>query len=546
MGIVMCLKNSVVFAFAILLATIVILLSGCPLQPPTCGDNICEKGIEDNPSLATYCSQDCQMPTFNLTFIVQDTEGNPIAGALVEVNDDLGPTDQAKTDSEGIATFVLEPDNYTTNVSAEGYEQNKGEINLKEAKKIVVVLNKIQPTATFNLSIDSVSGTTGQTVDIPVYIEAVEADKQLSGLGIEIKENPLLDVISVSLSDAIGSYCNLESNPDREDIEVIIAGFCSGALPKNEKVQIGTLHATLGQQPGKNELEFSSIQIADNSAPPSEYSNSSQNGQVIVSGTEAKVKIGGDNLEITDTMGVVRSIPLVIALTAGTNQIMIDGKPYVIDVNNQVNKTRSWVNSMDASAVPNPWGNPPLGYEDVTYDDQEISRTNITFMVSPDWNTDRQGKVGYNLAAYNSNSKYWLLLSREGFDQKFLFGGTYFNDAFPTLPFYLPDLATFNFLVDRDIPTVPSEGDNQAFTARFLYYVDAYTPIQVFIDTSSNRLVNTTDGKQRLDIATAEVKYKSSNKSWSLNEYIDGGMTQGITEDGTVVSVSNGIATIAS
>ncbi|MDO8647873.1 MAG: S8 family serine peptidase [Candidatus Diapherotrites archaeon] len=50
-------------AFLLLIAAL-IAFSGCIIQPPQCGDNVCEQGIEDNPSLPTYCPQDCQQTKY--------------------------------------------------------------------------------------------------------------------------------------------------------------------------------------------------------------------------------------------------------------------------------------------------------------------------------------------------------------------------------------------------------------------------------------------------------------------------------------------------
>ncbi|MDO8646996.1 MAG: carboxypeptidase-like regulatory domain-containing protein [Candidatus Diapherotrites archaeon] len=133
--------------FALLFAVGIILISGCVNPPnPVCGDNICEQGLEDNSSLPTYCAQDCTQQTFELKFMAKDVDGNPLAGAMIEVDGvNYGPTDQRSTDSEGSATFVLEPDTYLANVSLDGYYPKKEiEIVLKENQNFIVVLEKIQ------------------------------------------------------------------------------------------------------------------------------------------------------------------------------------------------------------------------------------------------------------------------------------------------------------------------------------------------------------------------------------------------------------------
>ncbi|MBI5872279.1 hypothetical protein HZB88_04315, partial [archaeon] len=54
-------QNLQIFLVLLIAFALLIVLSGCIQQIPKCGDGVCEKGIEDNPQLSTYCAQDCPL-----------------------------------------------------------------------------------------------------------------------------------------------------------------------------------------------------------------------------------------------------------------------------------------------------------------------------------------------------------------------------------------------------------------------------------------------------------------------------------------------------
>ncbi|MCX6800929.1 MAG: hypothetical protein NTZ73_01960 [Candidatus Diapherotrites archaeon] len=262
--------------------------------------------------------------------------------------------------------------------------------------------------------------------------------------------------------------------------------------------------------------------------------------------TTNNATIGGSSITITDTKGILRTIPLVIELGSGTNEITIGGKPYIIDVNKQINAARYWTLSRSSGSTSDPWGSsstPPAGYADAGYTDKGVNTgAAVGFTVDADWENSSKGKVNYYLGADETNSKYWLFLAVQDFgmpSSTIGFNGTYLTNS-DLRNYYLPDTTTYNVLTGEGFAKAPSEGDSYSFTAKFSLTDEGTTSI--YTNTSTGYLVNSTDGKSRLSAATAEVIHPG----FILNEYSTGvtRLTQGYTYYGTKISVGGGVAQI--
>lgn len=315
----------------------------------------------------------------------------------------------------------------------------------------------------------------------------------------------------------------------------------------------------------------------------------------------AKATIGGSNLTVTDGKGILRTIPLVIELGSGTNEITIAGLPFVIDVNKEnltvgtAGAARYWTVSRTSGSTTDPWGTStaaPSGSADVGYTDKDVNaEAAIGFTIDGDWKNSTTGKVNYYLGADETNSKYWLFLAAQRFDMdddgdtktaasaELMFGGTEVDQnlsngvimygGVPTdLNYYLPDITTYNVLtveksyngdalsdtsdVSGGMFRSPSEGDVYQYVANFALNEGSEgvttTDINFFVKTSDSMLVDSSDNKTRASVFDNEVEYGITGTSyWNLNEYTTAASTKllsGVNNYGTEVSVSGGVATI--
>ena len=258
--------------------------------------------------------------------------------------------------------------------------------------------------------------------------------------------------------------------------------------------------------------------------------------------------IGGDELIITDTRGVQRTIPLVISLSTGTNTFTISGSTYIADINTQNGLVRYWVRS--TSSVAEPWNNPTgvkdIDYFDRAYDDKSVNVvSNISFIIDNDW-----GNARYNIAADKTTGQYWLLLRGKQYfnlkDGNIYFDGTYMppNNYYS---YYLPDNSTFDVLKNVGYPHMPTSGDAYAYTGVFEFTdrstLTEYTKAWIQIDNSTGFLINTTDGKIRYPTNRTEVL----NNYFILDEYTTSAankLKQGYTQYGSKLVVDNGVLNI--
>ncbi|MCX6804268.1 MAG: hypothetical protein NTY48_06935, partial [Candidatus Diapherotrites archaeon] len=203
----------------------------------------------------------------------------------------------------------------------------------------------------------------------------------------------------------------------------------------------------------------------------------------------AKATIGGDSVTITDSKGVLRTIPMVISLSQGTNTFQIDGKTYLMDVNttdsaalaNGANTgasgaARYWAKPL-STISGNPWDSAATGTNgtdrfDLGYTTKDVNTgTVVSFTVDTDW---KSGAVKYFFGGDESTSQYWLFLAAQTFDldsksdtimDELRFAGTeidqnaangvsFYGSANMDLNYYFPDVATYNVLTAERNPNV--------------------------------------------------------------------------------------------
>ncbi|MCX6800883.1 MAG: hypothetical protein NTZ73_01725 [Candidatus Diapherotrites archaeon] len=263
---------------------------------------------------------------------------------------------------------------------------------------------------------------------------------------------------------------------------------------------------------------------------------------------EVTETIGGNTLKITDTFGIQREVPLVIQLGFGLNEIMISGTPFVVYLakleNTEKDVARYWPYSRTAAAIPDPWKNPPAGYNDISYSNKSVTKTTLSFWVNT---TSMSPK--YALGVDKTTGQAWLLLSSQSFRVKSAsrsgileVGSTCIPSATPDQrPYYLPDLTTLNVLTGAGYSIMPSDGDSYEFTSKMtLKDYDNPQGVDFYLGTSDDLLVNSTNNKARCSTADNEAEYIH----WNLNEYTTAASTkllQGYTTYGTKVTVSEGI-----
>ncbi len=318
----------------------------------------------------------------------------------------------------------------------------------------------------------------------------------------------------------------------------------------------------------------------------------------------AKAVLGGDSVQITDTKGILRTIPLVISLSQGTNTFTIDGKTFLVDVNatdgtsGGVNGAiRYWTKPL-STITGSAWDSGATGVDgtdrfDVGYTTKDVNtNTAVGFTVDSDWKT---GTVKYYIGGDETTSQYWLFLAAQQFDldsksdtvtTEISFAGSEVDqNASNGLPkygqmvdlnYYLPDIATYNVLtteaanvtgvalgtstdgnvgtavwggtVQKGMFRAPTEGDNYQYVSLWKFNegstaTSATTDVNFWVNNSTHTLVNSADNKTRLAAADNEVEYAT----WSLNEYSTAAaskLLKGITDFGSTVEVASGVATL--
>jgi hypothetical protein len=198
----------------------------------------------------------------------------------------------------------------------------------------------------------------------------------------------------------------------------------------------------------------------------------------------AKATIGGSSAVITDSKGVARDIPLVIALGSGTNTFTIAGSTFLADLNETPTGSgafglRYWLKSK--SSETSPWGDDPTGDAGTDYTDVYLGATKdvntdsgVNFTIDPDW---KSAAVTYYLGGDEASHQYWLFLAAQEFDldsksdteqgeivfagtevDQNRLNGTYAIAGTPTsvksvlkvdLNYYLPDQSTYNVLTSE-------------------------------------------------------------------------------------------------
>ena len=181
---------------------------------------------------------------YNVTYTVEDTEGNPIEGAEVAMED----YDTMTTDVLGQAVFEeVEPGEYTYDVTAEDFVAGAGSVIVTDADlEETVVLDAIQYYAvTFNVS-DGVDPIEGATVS--VNEEEITTD--------------VLGVATIDLSD--GDYDYTVSKEDYFDGTgtVTVAGVAVEESVELEAMVYYTV--TFNVSDGTNAIEGATASINDN------------------------------------------------------------------------------------------------------------------------------------------------------------------------------------------------------------------------------------------------------------------------------------------
>ncbi len=126
--------------FVLVLASVAfVALSGC-VQPPICGNGICERG-EDQPGTATYCPQDCMPETGTINGYVRDGTGDGVEFATVSLMmEDYTVIRSEITRFDGYYRFEEVPTrSYAMKAEKEGYSKShKFQIIVKSGKTTMV------------------------------------------------------------------------------------------------------------------------------------------------------------------------------------------------------------------------------------------------------------------------------------------------------------------------------------------------------------------------------------------------------------------------
>ena len=130
--------------FVLILASIAfVALSGC-IQPPVCGNGVCETG-EDS----INCPQDCGPATGDLEATVVDKETQqPIEGAEVTALASDGSGVGGSTNSSGYILFAsLNPETYSVTASKDGYESTTIDGVVVRSNETTSITLELEPSA---------------------------------------------------------------------------------------------------------------------------------------------------------------------------------------------------------------------------------------------------------------------------------------------------------------------------------------------------------------------------------------------------------------
>ena len=236
----------------------------------------------------------------------------------------------------------------------------------------------------------------------------------------------------------------------------------------------------------------------------------------------------GKGLVITDTKGISREIPFYISLTNGSNEIMVGGKGFSVDVNRDANTIKYWDRVVEDTETA-------TGGTSVSWADKDVSAT-VSFAVASNW---ASGDVDYMFAADRANNNYWLLLKGDQTFDVYSRGDTVTNELkfFGTdvdqntvngidFNFYLPDTTTFAVLTDLNYlknnlnqyltgTDAPSEGNDYQYASMFTFseVPGTQADVNIYVNNQTGELINTQDNKSKA-YNTAEVMYTY----WNLNE----------------------------
>lgn len=225
--------------------------------------------------------------------------------------------------------------------------------------------------------------------------------------------------------------------------------------------------------------------------------------------------IGNEQLIVADTKGIERTIPFIIQLNKGQNNITVGGKDVTVDVNETANTVRVWNRSVNDVTTVYDANDSGSFLRDGNID---VSQ-HVDFAVSTDWKNSNSGVVRYVMAANKTTHKYYLLLAAQKFDMygtddsisgassELNFRGTEdYTDTSPSFAFYVPDKQTYDFL-DTNLGLTATnhtltEGDNYVKTAVFTFnegtgVVSSVSDVNAYVDTSIGSLVNTQDNKSK-------------------------------------------------
>jgi len=595
-----------ILILSLILVLSIFILAGC-VTPPVCGNGICEAGEN-----SSNCPADCGTELGYLDVSVSDANtGLALGGATVFVYPDEVPgcgisvdakPTTSETDGEGMAYFKLAPGDYAIDAWASGYKLTDPNficitVNAGENYGASIILEKdlskvpcqglpgtteMSPGET--IEVDGVGDYNGEKLTIELTdivawgaFQGYGAKWTLMDDGIALKIAQMLP--PALLADHFGSqYFNtrveFESVCWKNDEPYAVVSILEPLEIRNNQVFPYNSSQTTNPQWkasfSTNQNGITGIQVKNNWSyiqTKTEQSNSKlvlgegdsieidgRNFLAYFSGEnnkEYKSTIGGENLFITDTKGVMRDIPLVISLEQGTNEIEISGNIYTIDINTAIDAARFWF--APVSGIADPWGNPPgtknVDYTDRGYDNDTVRiSSHIQFIIDSDTNMHAR----YHIGADETTGQFWLLLAgQQWFEAKgtnIFFNGTTMDNNISTsynqVPYYWPDQSTYNVLENAGFTIAPTSGDNYEFVALWSS-TNQSKATEIYQSTEAGLLVNSTNGKTRISQADVEVR----GNGWTLNEYSTNPTTrllQAYTEYGTRFLVNQGVVAIYS
>jgi len=235
----------------------------------------------------------------------------------------------------------------------------------------------------------------------------------------------------------------------------------------------------------------------------------------------SRVVIGNEQVIIADTKGIERTIPFIIQLNKGQNNLTVGGKDITVDVNETDKGIRVWNRNVSDVTTVYSSADSTSYFTDMNVADGNV----VKLQVSSDWKNSDSGYVDYVPAANMSTHKYYLFLDAQSFDvygttdtinNELTFVGTVDTNTSVRPGFYLPDKQTYNF-VDGNLQledgngqhfglstnSASNEGDNYVKEAVFTFnegvgIVTTVKDVNAYVDTSVGSLINTQDNKNKL------------------------------------------------